>query len=732
MKFSHVLATTLAVAALAFIGCEQATDAEPVISHPDATVYGTVGGYVKDSFGIPLPNVTVSANTGSNSRDIVHAVTDSNGWFEIKNLISGDHTLIVGTSAVGATVRTTTCTVLVHVPEMDELRNASELPAQGYSAREIVQYPASMIKEVDGNYFVNIDIGDSFTVYPFTATLTGTAMLKTSSLDPDTDAVVPGTGYTIQADFAAWNEGETLIFSGTVDGTTGAFTIANVPAIADSSITTSSKIMLRIHNSVVVADATSNLSSSTDSNIGDGVLIGSRSVGSIYFVQSITPVIIDFSPEPSSYSVEEFAPGTTAAPTPLVFTFSKAMNPALGVLGLMDSGSDPYAFAAAWSAVNTVYTVTPADPFEFGETITATFTGFESADDIPFAGGPFNFVVRDAVDVVETSWQGAYAVTDPERVAIAASPTITFNNTLVSFDPETTYLSQGSLRVEAVFTVAGAVLTVNPAADLANNTIYTVTYTVSDGITEITSSETFTTVFAAAATAPTLALDLVIKPEYEYGTNVTVPVSFTKGATGTTYKAQYRLAADANWSAPAALTVSSYNTLFEFATVTMTGAFVSGKTASVRIYAYANGAEVGTVSNAVSVTDTTAPTAVTVAGVAVVPSATPSTVEVIVPTVVTPATASAAGKISFTVLLTGAAEEIALPTFTGNTTTVMTFDTGRYDAAARTWTVYFNVLAGQDYTTQNAIEMTVTDAAGNAYDHDSAAATTANVTLDFN
>jgi len=572
-KLAGIALAAMLVVALA--GCPQAVETDS--GHADATVYGTVGGYVLDAAGRPVVGVPIIGNTGSTAKAIKEIVTNDKGWFEIGGFISGEHTLTIGTTAASAAVKSTTVTAHFHVPTLGELRDMAILPAV-YDEDGNLVGGSSLIEPVDGNYFVNVDIwgddeADSFLVYPLTATLTGFAMLKTDGTDPDNLAVEPGEGWYIVADFGDWNDGWPLTIAGTIDTGTGAFSIPNVPALGDLSAFSGPSIRLRIDRDAVVAGEVGDASTAVSpSAIVDGILQGSatRDLGTQYFVAAVAPKVVEFDPE-LAISLASFEPGTVIAPTPLVFTFSKAMNPARGTLAVKDDDGSPeeYLVSSAWTDGNTVLTATPAERFEYGETIAATFTGFESADGVPYPTTTHTFKVRDALKLLTASTWTAYGTgVNTVYFPLAGDVVLTFNAEIVEFDPYATYLQDAAgMYIPATITPAGTTLTFNPAADLKYNTAYKVFFKVKgrmfendDIVADATGTACgFTTLPAARLATPSLALDAATKyiadatksywqrGKYNAGeTALKVQIGYAAGADN--YLWEYQFAGDAGWT----------------------------------------------------------------------------------------------------------------------------------------------------------------------------------------
>ena len=546
MKSSlKLLAGLLAIAAIiGLAGCQQPASSTTIVASSGVTVYGTVGGRVVGPDGKALAGVTVSATTGGVSKDIVAQVTDSNGHFEIQKLISGFHTIVLGNGKTS-----TTKVISIEVPDLAKLRTDAALPLTTTNAAGTTVVDPALIKASEGPYFVNISLStsapyDQVTLYPCTATLTGIATIQNPTALSTSTATAAPDGTKVIADFSAFNDSQTLLFIGTVSGAAGVFTIANVPAVfqlnppvaapgptllGTSSATPSISLYLQSEavttgiNSVAINDTTSNITGSAI--ISDGVTTpgDSRNLGTLVFIAGLTPTITTYSPDPGVSTGSKFDPGSQAVPTPLQFTFNQPMSPTKGSLALTDADSattqnHSYLFTGVWSVGNTVYTATPSAMFEYGKTITATFTGFESAGGVAFTGGPIGFKVRDALAFLSANTRTAYGTTPLNTVLfpVAGSVILTFNAPLSSFDPYLTYIQDASGKfIPAGVTISGSTLTFSPTASLAFNMAYKVFYRVRGGLfayDDIVNDTTgtaagFTTVGAAQLATPTLAKD---------------------------------------------------------------------------------------------------------------------------------------------------------------------------------------------------------------------------------
>jgi len=653
-KVTGLLALVGLIAAVALLGaCKQATDSGAAVSSSTLegiTVYGSVGGRIVGPDGSPLSGITVSTTTGGVSRDIVSVGTDGNGHFELTKLISGVHTIFLGNG-----VSSTALSITVTVPDLAALRNDSQLATVLDTAGNPLTNP-SLITPNGGPYFVNISLTggstDVFTLYPCNATLTGIAKIKTIGTDSDDLAAFPATDYTIVADFAAWNNSMPLLRTGTVAAATGVFTIANVPAvglISDPAYT----ITLRLDHDTIIDGTTSDITSAVSpTGIADGEIQAgkSRAIGTHYFVAAIAPTVVAFSPAVAS-TTTKFDPGTALARTPLVFTFSKSMDTAKGSLAVTDgdiAGTDnnSYLYSGAWTAGNTVYTVTPNDMFEYGKTITATFTGFESADGVPFVDGPFTFIVRDALKLVSANSWVAYGTTPLNSVLfpVANDIVLTFNVPLSSFDPFATFLQdaagQNIPAAISIDTTTKTTLTFNPTNSLVNNVAYKVMYKVTgalfaldDILTDSTGTVCgFTTAPAAQLATPTIAQDVptkyiadAAKQYWQRGkynnaeTAIKVQFGFVTGADNYLWEFQY--AGDPGWITggninTSAMTLSS-DSLYYIASLALPGTNVVTPTKAITIRARArdtaapiSGApDSAWVTSAFTIADTQAPSA---------------------------------------------------------------------------------------------------------------------------
>jgi hypothetical protein len=700
----------------------------------DATVYGTVGGYVVDGYGKPLANVVVSYNTGVTSKTINHPVTDSKGWFEAGGLISGTHTI-----AIGDGLTTTMVSLVVYVPDLAELRDNSELPVVTDEYGHAVP-TTSILQQYNGNYFVNISLNegvDRFTVYPFTSTISGTAMVKNSSLLPDDQATPAPAGTKIAADFSSWNS-SSLIFQGTVTGTTGAFTIANVPAVTgifgegfaiDFYLISEDGTTTAV-DSINISDLLGNVAQAT-SSVDAGALLPNdiRKIGSLYFVEAIAPTIIDVSPYAPD-AAHAFSAVLSSTRQNLVITFSKAMNTSRGTLTVEDAASKVYRATAAWNTSNTVLTITPQEEFPGDSVITALLEGYYSADDVAFYSddSPVFYVapvlgLLDSNLNVTTPYAGNFGFT------VSSDITLKFNKTITRVDSLSLTKGGNLVELASAPSISGQTVTVNPAVDLSPNTAYALTFTVSVDYLDATglivgkesftpsSPYSFTTAKAATAiTAPALSLDSTrleknkspIRSTYENG-DTTAYVKFTKDSDpNTTYVFRYRLSTEEAWTVPGSPSVSKaeFDSTNYYATLTIP-AVVSGKSLQIRLLASntTTGAP-SSYSNTITVADTTAPVATG--------TGTPS-----------PATTGAfnntagTAAIFTTVTVTLSSEPIGSIAVNSSGTTAgvsacivsTTFNTGMTSAV-----ILFKIPVGTNLS-GSTLALDLTDGAGNTYDN---------------
>ncbi len=743
-KVSSILLMILALAAFTLIAActlpMDSDDADVLL----ATVFGSMGGKVVDGSGFPIAGVTISYNTGA--RSVISTTTNENGFFEIKDMTSGDHTVVIGSET--GKVPTTSINLLIHVPTIDELSSAVALGVVTDTTGTVVAN-GSLIDSYKGNYYVNVNSAgfdssaspELFTVYPFTATLKGVAKLFNDGFRNFSDATDAPTGYRVIADFTDWNDSGLPLrnFEATV-GTGGAFTLTKVPAIFDES----GDIVLTL----VSASGTSTITTFTiDGSLGnttdtveypsltnDGMTLPGkiRDLGTLYFVAAVPPKVITTSPALASLDLG-FDPGTTTSRTPLVFTFDKAMDTTNGTI-IVDDGTTAYNCVAVWSTNGMTLTITPEFPFENGQTITVLFENLRAADGVWYGAwntvssvydASFDFLVRDALDLVKTSVDRPQTPAALTGIPIIDNVELTFNYTLTGYDNVDTYLfrdinSNGAYNSGTDFIVHAAISTetnkliVNPASSLVNNASYVLFYSVTDGVTEATDTTTgvsFTTAEAAAAAAPTLALDTQVKTAASYNNgNTLVYVKYTKGAVDTTYSYLFRRRTTDEWTTGPTLNATGYDSTQNYAELTVTGGVISGETTEVKILAQAQGSTQKTASNALAITDGTAPTTAIITNVSVGPYLHSAG------TLYT--TFSAAGapasdtKIFYRI--TTASEPIILPTVptTAALGTIVTID-GMRQIDATTWWILATVKSGQVLAGAGTMPVAVNDGAGN-------------------
>jgi len=549
----------------------------------NATVFATVGGRIVGPDGKPLAGVVISSQTGASSKAVVSVTTGADGMFELTGFISGYHTIFIGNG-----ISSTQQQIYFMVPELADLTADSTIQVMGGGEEPL---PAvSTIKQYNGHYFVNIALNegtDQFVIYPCTATISGTAMLRTKLQNQEGgtgEAIAAPAGTVIVADFADWNNGEPLLYRGTV-GTAGAFTIANVPAVS-STIGTSTIDLYAVTGDELEGEAANK--SSMDSII-DGVLEPGQTRSfpdtPFYFTVGYAPRIVTFSPLPTTLdglgvsgtdTGATFSPGTSTVPTPIVLTFDEAMDTTKGTVTVVDSasGGKTYTVDPNWNGTTTVLTITPTLMFGYGQTIKVTLTGFESAAEVAYVPPTAGLLFTVSPAFAKVSDNMTFSTTGSQAFPVNRDLTATFNYDIGFIDQAATglytYTGTGTgfalvTRIDATASSIGKVLTVNPTADLEPNTNYILYFLVKTSMLEGTqdltgNSETTGIKFKTApdnapltAPSPTwLALDDIAKidavgtTKYEFGDRV-VYVTIQKVANADSYNYRYRESSSDDW-----------------------------------------------------------------------------------------------------------------------------------------------------------------------------------------
>lgn len=741
MRHQHIasLGALLVAVALVISGCAQPTETK---KDSNFQVRGSISGIVVDSNDVPLAGVTVTYN---NSRSVESTKTNSAGMYEINNLASGNYSLVIsgGSKVTTKYVNTLTGTYAgastLVIPSLDVIKTALQSTTTvGAANVDSTLQNTSWMADLN-EYRTNLSVA-KVQLYPLTASMTGVAYMEIVDGSINQTVLVP-EGFKIGIKFSGISP---LFFEGEV-GENGVFLIENLPATAGDAAgasydfyIVSSTTVARKTFSTKIDDA--NYQIADGNTVTNGLTTKFRDgetveVGNLTFIAKKEPTII--ATTPNLKSVATFNPLTGAAVTPLVFTFSKAMNTTVGTLEVTtDAAVQVYKCTLAWDATGTILTVTPPVQFAYGKTVTAAFTGFKSLDNVAMTTVSPEFETTPALALKSTNVDNPYIAGNyTDKAPVAGDIVLTFSKDLVSYDKLLTVLTENvsGKVVPATITPATNTLTINPTADLKFGMVYKVTYKVTDGITTLGALNfTFTTAKSTVAlVAPVIALDSIATQKYDGGdTNITIRYSYNENYT---YTPMYSVSSDSTtWVSVASLGAPTVvKTGYAYATVVVP-AIISGETTSVKLVATSTATgDLFAESNVETVTDTTAPTALTVNGTAVTAVAAPATVVAVVPTVIRAANAVDAGLISFTVRITSG-EDSQVPTFTGITAAVMSVAETKYTKATATWTIYLTVVAGQDYTTQNSVVMTVKDAAGIPFDRDSSLTAIADTTLDFN
>ena len=318
--------------------------------------------------------------------------------------------------------------------------------------------------------------------------------------------------------------------------------------------------------------------------------------------------------------------------------------------------------------------------------------------------------------------------------AVASSITLTFNNALTAYTASATSLTRASdgSSVDATCSCSGDVLTIKPSASLSAGTRYAVAYKVTDGNTSASGTLDFETSGSAATAVSDLAIDTTAKAAANGGVSgynagdPYVYVTFTRN-TSYSYDAQYKLSTDASWTDAASFSIYATNGTTAYAAIGVSySTWVSGTTLDVRVVSVnkvkslakskAIGDTIGGAqySNAVTVSDTVAPTGGTISGYTSVAFA--SAVSII-PNVDYYPTASSAGLIDFSLTLAavdGGSEVMSLPTISGESSTIFGTPAIALTSSGTSALVRLPVIANKAFS-QQIFSLTVKDGAGNSY-----------------
>lgn len=736
----------VSAALLILVGCEQPTPVSPVVSGEKFTVRGSASGYVVGPDGLPLSGVRVAYSNGG--RAVAETFTNSAGMYEISNLASGTYDILYGGNGFSFSADNSAVTI----DSLADIRDAAELAANPPVANTEGQIKQYIIDNF-GNYNVNVSLGEMM-LYPLTASIKGVAHLTIVDQDENLTTTVVPEGYLVGV-LAGGVEG---MFTARV-GAAGAFTLNGLPASAPNTL---------IYNFFLVSSDT-NTSTAVAFKIDDGgwhvvkevsnnsetfegftaqlfpSSVDSRpvNVGNVTFKAAIAPTITDYTPISSSPAGYRFNPGTNAAPTPLTFTFSKAMNPTKGTLTVKDSGNADYRFTASWNTAGTVLTVTPSIAFELGETITASFTDYQSTDFVSLGNKTIQFYVAEALEVVSNSWESPLTDPDAEKVALNASPTITFNKALTGFTASKMFLKEDTSNkiVDATFTISGAVLTVDPTVDLKYGTAYEIGFEVTDGITKLASAAddfVFTTVSASRLAAPTINPDVMRKKLADSGESRyaggagTVYVGVSKAVADTAvtgFTFQSKKSTDIAWTDVGTATVTDVTSDTWYYTLTGLATWASGDILEVRAIATGVGDD-SAPSSTITFTDEIAPVvgSVVFSGPAIDGTGT-STLNL-----ADNASTTVEAVYSYTLTLGG--EKMSYPVLSVGTTPIsgVTYQ-AVLNSAGTQITIYIAVAKAVNATTPTnpagQLKLTVQDAAGQSVDFDTATAGTQQLTINL-
>jgi Cna protein B-type domain. len=305
------------------------------------------------------------------------------------------------------------------------------------------------------------------------------------------------------------------------------------------------------------------------------------------------------------------------------------------------------------------------------------------------------------------------------QVAVTSPIVLTFNNTLVNnvsygTDNKIVQTATGNLVAGSV-AVSGTTLTFTPAASLAFNTGYTVSYKVTDGKKTISNSFTFTTLpdSTALVAVSDLALNS-LKTSYNSGSS-SFQVTFTYNK-NYIYTLYYKTKDSATeWTNGSTVTLDAFSGTTGYATLTLGGtdSLVSGNTVSLKLRQTSSTTGNAFVeSNVLAVKDTVAPTSLTFKAMNLGEGA-----------MLNNSTGTAAYNVVFTLTL-GSSEVQSLPT-AAFVTTVTDGSTVTTSLSPDSKTAYVSVTVpkGKDQSA-NTLKITPYDGAGNQYVGSGTTATT--------
>jgi hypothetical protein len=522
-----------------------------------------------DNAGSPIANVPVAyategvtASTRSLSAGVV---TNASGMFEIQGLASGDHTIVFG-NGTGYTQSIRT----VHIPSLGELRDM----VQGGTALDAngnVISAASL--QLSGNPMVSVALDPDpalsgplaliegptvpsvVVLYPLTGTSSSTLTYTGSSILGGPQSALP-TGTQVTLDYGPSVLPRYQVFTSAAGGSLSA---TGLPKDFEGSVAV---------YAVLGSGVASNLVS----------LAAGRLPTSLNLLLEQAPELLSSSPPTAADPSHYFDPGTAAAPTPFVLSFSRAISQSSGTVSLYSIEVENYLYYEvdlSWNPAGTVLTVTPKALIPSGVAVNLALTGFVSTDGSPLVLAPLTYATRPVLTLLSSNalaYRDAYGSSyGVSNFAVGSSIVLNFNAALTGYNGLGTYLSDpsGGL-VPATLTISGSSLTIDPSASLDYATGYTVNFDVSAGGYEAWNSlaDGFafdTELNTAALGAITLNLDPTYQEmvsgttSYEFGDS-SAYVYFTSlepGNPDIAYYYQTKSSSQSAWSPPSAVTIRS-------------------------------------------------------------------------------------------------------------------------------------------------------------------------------
>lgn len=515
-----------ALAAVLFSGCELLglEEDEEKPEEPPATtdvssgsggiaavnrVTATVSGIVRDGVGNPVEGVELSYSNGA--RSLFRCVTDKDGRYE---LYFHNESTDVGSSSLGKYQVTlskdgyTDYVMDVEVPTIKEIRNAYGSTLEGVETSVIVNDTATVILNFDG-YHAAINM-DYVYLFKLDATVTGYFKIRQNSSIPEADAVVPDAGSLVTVyigeayqphSFTAVTDAAGKFTFSTATG--NPLPVFTMPMTVYFSIQPTGAVYEKWSDTYGYAYYSVNVPNLITYPAKDAnETVHSTNVGTLYAVGEIRARVLSSSPSTKNEldNDNRMPRLTNTTATPLVFTFDQAMDPAsvdgedIDIQGAIDGGTD-YDLtnpALAWSSGNTVLTVTPAQPFKKGDTVTVTFGAdfrSENGNELLAPDAVLRtFYVKKGIGFAGASWIDAYnqkstidaddTITVTFTENIAAVDTAAYGTGLYTLDAFGDPVS----KVDASVSFATNVLTINPVRDLSSGETYGVFFKVKSPI----------------------------------------------------------------------------------------------------------------------------------------------------------------------------------------------------------------------------------------------------------